>query len=62
MHIWHLCLVTAKVLVDILGDSSKFTNYILDSGATCNMTPQLSDFIPDLLEDTDKYTKVADGN
>ena len=28
------------------GDSSKLTNCILDSGATCNMTPQVSDFIP----------------
>ena len=26
------------------------------------MTPQVSDFIPGSLEDTDKYTEVADGN
>ena len=32
-------------------DSSQKTNWILDSGATCNMTTQLSDFIPCLLED-----------
>ena len=31
------------------GDTSKLTNYILDSGATCNMTPQVSDFIPGAL-------------
>ena len=36
------------------GDSSKWTNRILDSGATCHMTPELSDFIPGSLEDTDK--------
>ena len=28
------------------GDNSQFTNWILDSGATCHMTPQVSDFIP----------------
>ena len=37
------------------GDISKLTNWILDSGATCHMKPQLSDFIPGLLEDTDKF-------
>ena len=28
------------------GDSSQFTNWILDSGATCHMTPEVLDFIP----------------
>ena len=42
------------------GDSSKFTNWILDSGATCNMTPEVSDFISDSLEDTNKHIEVAD--
>ena len=27
------------------GDSSKLTNWILDSGATCHMTPEVLDFI-----------------
>ena len=27
------------------GDSLKLTNWILDSGATCHMTPEVSDFI-----------------
>ena len=31
------------------GDSSQLTNWILDSGATCHMTPEVSDFIPDSL-------------
>ena len=44
------------------GDSSKLTNWILDSGATCHITPQVSDFIPGSLEDTDKYIEVADGH
>ena len=44
------------------GDSSQLTNWILDSGATCHMTPEVSDFIPGLLEDTDKYIEVADGH
>ena len=37
------------------GDSSQLTNWILDLGATCHMTPEVSDFIPVTLEDTDKY-------
>ena len=37
------------------GDSSQLTNWILDSGATCHMMPQVSDFIRGLLEYTDKY-------
>ena len=39
---------------------SHLTNWILDSGATCHMTPQISDFIPGPSEDTDKYIEVAD--
>ena len=35
------------------GDSSQLTNWILDSGATCHMTPKFSDIIPGLIEDTD---------
>ena len=42
------------------GDSLQLTNWILDSGATCHMTPEVSDFIPGLLEDMDKYIEVAD--
>ena len=41
-------------------DISQLTNWILDSGATCHMTPEVSDFIPGSLEDTDKYIEVAD--
>ena len=28
------------------GDSSQLTNWILDSGATCHMTLEVTDFIP----------------
>ena len=28
------------------GDSLQLTNWILDSGATCHMTPEVTDFIP----------------
>ena len=28
------------------GDSSQYTNWILDYGAKCHMTPEVSDFIP----------------
>ena len=42
------------------GDSLQLTNWILDSVATCHMTPEVSDLIPGSLEDTDKYIEVAD--
>ena len=44
------------------GDSLQLTNWILDSGATCHMTPKVSDFIPGTLEDTDKFIEFVDGN
>ena len=44
------------------GDSLQLTNWILDSGATCHMMSEVSDFIPGSLEDTDKYIEVADGH
>ena len=44
------------------GDSSQLTNWILDSVATCHMTPEVSDFIPGSLEYTDKYIELADGH
>ena len=44
------------------GDSSQLTNCILDSGATCHITPEVSYFIPGSLEDSDKYIGVADGH
>ena len=28
------------------GNSLQLTNWILDSGATCHMTPEVTDFIP----------------
>ena len=44
------------------GDSSQLTNWILNSVATCHMTPEVTDFIPVSLEDTDKFIEVADGH
>ena len=44
------------------GDSSQLTNYILYKGETCHMTPEVLDFIPGSLEDTDKFIEVADGH
>ena len=43
-------------------DSSQLANWILDSGAMCRMTPEVSYFISGLLEDTDKHIEVADGH
>ena len=44
------------------GDSSQLTNWIFDSGAMCHMTPEVTDFIPGSLEDTDKFIEVVDGH
>ena len=49
-------------LVRNFGDSSQLTNWILDSEATCHTTPEVSDFIPGSLEDTDKHIEFADGH
>ena len=43
------------------GDSLQLSNWILDSGETCHMTPEVTDFITGSLEDIDKYIEVADG-
>ena len=43
------------------GDSSQFTNFILDYGVTCHMTPEVSGLIPESLEDTYKHIEVTDG-
>ena len=40
----------------------QLTNWILDSGVTCHITPDNSYFIPVSLVETDKYTEVVDGN
>ena len=44
------------------GDTSLLTNWILDSGATFHMTPEVTDCIPGSLEDTDKFIEVTDGH
>ena len=44
------------------GNSSQLTNWVLDSGATSHITPEVSDFISGLLEDTDKHIEVLDGH
>ena len=44
------------------GDSSQLTNWILDSGAMCHMTPEVTDLIPGSLGDTDKFIEVVDGH
>ena len=44
------------------GYSSQLTNWILDLGATCHMTPEVSVFILVSLEDMDDYIEVAYGH
>ena len=51
-----------KITGTNFGDSSQLTNWILDSGATCNMKLRVSDFIPGLLEYMDKNIEVVDGH
>ena len=41
-------------------ESSQLTNWILDSGATFRMTPEVLYSISGSLEDTDKHIEVAD--
>ena len=45
-----------------IGKSSQLTNWVLDSGATCHMTPGIYDFILGSWVETDKYIEVADGH
>ena len=42
------------------GNSSQLKMFILDSGATCLMTPEISYFILCSLVQTDKYIEVED--
>ena len=44
----------------IFGEGQYLTNQILDSGVMCHMKPEVSDFIPGSLEDTDNLIEVAD--
>ena len=43
-------------------DSSQWTNWILDSVATCHTKLDVSDFIPGSLEDTNKHIEVTNGH
>ena len=52
----------AKLSSENYGDSLQLNNWILDLVETLHMTPEVSDFIPGSLEDTDKYIEIADGN
>ena len=60
-HLWHEFSDEEHKSVKYC-DSSQLTNWILDLGATCHMTPEVTDFIPGSLEDTDKFIEVADGH
>ena len=43
-------------------DSLQLTKWILDSGAMCHMTPEVSYFLSGLLEDIYKHIEVAKVN
>ena len=42
-----------------LGDRSQLTNSVLDSGATCHMTPDISDFIAGSLVEMERSIEVT---
>ena len=44
------------------GDSLQLVNYISTSGATYQMAPEISNFIPGLLVEANEYIGVVDGN
>ena len=44
------------------GESLQPTNWILDSGATCNTTLEIQECILGSLVETDKYIEVLDGH
>ena len=44
------------------GDSWQLTNWVLDSGTTCHMMPEVQDIIPGQLDDKDKHIEVGDGH
>ena len=44
IQLWHACLLMTNVLVETFGDSLQFTNWILDYGATCHITPEFKTF------------------
>ena len=62
MHICHVCLIMTNFMVENFGVGSQLRNWILDSGSTCHMKPDISKFIPGLLYNTDEHVEVADGN
>ena len=43
---------------EMIFDISLLTNWILDSGSMCHMTPEVSDFIPGSLEYTYKHIEM----
>ena len=49
-----------EILRRYFGDSSQLTNCSLDSGATCHMKQNISNFTLGSLVETDKYIEVAD--
>ena len=44
------------------GDSLQLYNWIIDSGVTCHMKPEILDFKPGSLVETDRCIEVAYGN
>ena len=51
----HVCLSNVEIPRKDYLYSCQLTNFILDSGATCHMRPEISDIIPNLLVKTDKH-------
>ena len=56
-HLWHICIPMHRVIEEIMYISLNWP-----IGVACDMTPDISDFIPGLFLETDKYIEVVDWN
>ena len=61
-HLWHEMSSNDERSSEKYADSLKLTNWILDSGAICHMTPEIWNLILGSLQDMDKCIEVADGH
>ena len=56
-RLWNICIKSPR---RYFGYILELTNWILESGKTCHMTPEISDFVLVSIVETDKYIEVAD--
>ena len=54
--------LNVESLIIYFVDSSQLTNWNLDSGVTCRMTPEISDFVLGSMVEMNKCIEVADAH